>query len=144
MHRLGAKRRPMSEAIQSRVRRTMDCFVASAFARRRASADNSAPRKKVGEFHRQNPVLQSGPLTHFHPKRVGALTPVPTRNDDGKPSAVGWVSLLRNPSIHLRGRWVSRSDRIRGRSDRSTHPTMIGFMETVVYCPDFAGPKYFS
>src|ERR1700736_2714027 len=26
----------------------MDCFVASAFARRRASADKSAPRKKLG------------------------------------------------------------------------------------------------
>jgi hypothetical protein len=26
-HRLGARRRPVSEAIQSRVRRAMDCFV---------------------------------------------------------------------------------------------------------------------
>jgi hypothetical protein len=29
-HRLGAKRRPVSDAIHSRVRRAMDCFVAYA------------------------------------------------------------------------------------------------------------------
>src|ERR1700730_752413 len=45
---VGARRRPPSEAIQSRVRRSMDCFVASAFARRRASADKRAPRNDGG------------------------------------------------------------------------------------------------
>jgi hypothetical protein len=38
----------VSEAIQRRVRRAIDCFVASAFARRRASADKSAPRNDGG------------------------------------------------------------------------------------------------
>jgi hypothetical protein len=45
--RVGAKRRPMTgSAKQSSLLqiRKLDCFVASAFARRRASADKSAPR----------------------------------------------------------------------------------------------------
>jgi hypothetical protein len=51
--RVGAKRRPMTgSAKQSIVRRKerMDCFVASAFARRRASADKSAPLRKRFAF----------------------------------------------------------------------------------------------
>src|SRR6202790_5027827 len=42
-----------SEAIHGATSRKLDCFVASAFARRRASADRSAPRND-GETHRSS------------------------------------------------------------------------------------------
>jgi len=44
----GAVMPSVGEAMQSRARRAMDCIVASAFARRRASADKRVPRKDGG------------------------------------------------------------------------------------------------
>jgi hypothetical protein len=49
----------------------------------------------------------------------------------------GWVEPFAKPINSTVRRWVSRWDRTKGRSDRSTHPTRIDFMETLYQVAQF-------